>query len=184
MQCAECHPASASSGSAADRNLPVEKSCLVCHDGRTAAPVETAALQTLKIPLRTVRFSHKKHVELPRIGATLASAIDRREYLGKGQEIRAALETKNACAACHRGLETAGNADHTNMPRMADCLVCHDRIDPPASCLVCHTGPADKLKPATHVAGFLESHADPLSGLDKSACQTCHGLRFQCQGCH
>ena len=128
-------------------------------------------------------FSHKKHSKLGNIGPVIASAIDKGTYLGHGEKIRASLNSTNACAACHRGLEDSDHVSQTNMPQMADCLVCHNEIDPPYSCEFCHQKSA-QLKPANHVAGFLDTHTNKNSGLDKQSCAVCHGRKFTCLGCH
>jgi c(7)-type cytochrome triheme protein len=181
-RCPDCHASAVSSAVSGDRNLPAQKACRACHNEPQAFALE--ALDRLPTPPRPARFSHKQHVALSKIASTLAYAIDNGEYLGAGKDIRPLLNTEDACAACHRGLDRDEHAGAAHLPRMADCLVCHDRIDPPASCAKCHTEPAAKLKPATHAPGFLEQHADSASGLEKSACKGCHGTRFQCQGCH
>ena len=184
VRCTGCHAPAASSTVADDRNLPAERDCLACHDGQRQGRVDTAALGSLSTAPRTVRFNHQLHAALPNVAAALAAAIDRHEYLGDGKDLQPLLDTKDACLACHRALDHADQATKANLPRMADCLVCHDRIDPPASCGTCHTMPAAKLKPASHQAGFLERHVDSTAGIDKSDCRGCHGTRFQCQGCH
>ena len=65
----------------------------------------------------------------------------------------------------------------------ADCLVCHNQVDPPDSCEFCHPRGA-QLKPANHVPGFLDSHTNKNSGLDLQTCAVCHGRKFTCLGCH
>ena len=128
-------------------------------------------------------FSHKKHLKLGNAGPVIASAIDKGAYLGRGDKIRPYLNSGNACAACHRGLEDSDAVSRANMPQMADCLVCHNQIDPPDSCEFCHPKGAH-LKPANHVAGFLDMHTNKNSGLDKQSCAVCHGRKFTCLGCH
>ena len=64
--------------------------------------------------------------------------MDQGAYLGAVGAVRAELEGADACGACHRGLKTAEGATQAPLPRMADCLVCHARIDPPTSCGFCH----------------------------------------------
>ena len=70
-----------------------------------------------------------------------------------------------------------------NMPQMADCIVCHNTIDPPDSCAFCHPKGA-QLKPASHVAGFLDTHTNKNQNLDLKSCAVCHGKTFTCLGCH
>ena len=66
---------------------------------------------------------------------------------------------------------------------MADCLVCHNKVDPPFSCGFCHVEGAN-LKPASHAANFLESHSRKDANLDLKTCAVCHGRKFTCLGCH
>jgi len=66
---------------------------------------------------------------------------------------------------------------------MADCLVCHNDIDPPYSCEFCHAKEA-ALKPASHAPDFLDTHTTGKLNLDKTTCAVCHGRRFHCLGCH
>ncbi len=138
--------------------------------------------QTARPPLKA--FSHKKHLKLGNVAPVIAQAIDRGTYLGQnGAKIRPLLNSSNVCAACHRGLEDSDTVSQANMPQMADCLVCHSEEDPPFSCEFCHPKDA-KLKPANHVAGFVDSHHKNDAGLDMSSCAVCHGRKFTCMGCH
>jgi hypothetical protein len=133
-------------------------------------------------PLKS--FSHKKHLALGNIAPVIARAIDNGTYLSPPGNLRAQLDTKNPCEACHRGLGQSDEITRANMPQMADCLVCHDQVDPPFSCSFCHTKEAN-LKPATHAADFLDSHPKKLASLGgKETCDVCHGLKFRCLGCH
>ncbi|MGH2374954.1 MAG: hypothetical protein ACRD96_25935, partial [Bryobacteraceae bacterium] len=66
---------------------------------------------------------------------------------------------------------------------MADCLVCHSKVDPPFSCEFCHDSKA-ALKPASHVPDFLDSHHAKNAAVDRTTCAVCHARKFTCQGCH
>ncbi len=69
-------------------------------------------------------------------------------------------------------------------PQMADCLVCHSRIEPPFSCEKCHAEGA-QLKPANHTPAWLDTHSSGgIRKEDHTTCAVCHGRRFTCQGCH
>jgi len=144
-----------------------------------AFAIATLAAQTP--PLK--EFSHKKHLKLGNVAPVIAAAIDKGTYLGRGDRIRPFLNSTNACAACHRGLEDSDHASAANRPQMADCLVCHNTIDPPDSCAFCHPKGA-QLKPASHVAGFLDTHTNKNLNLDLKTCAVCHGKTFTCLGCH
>jgi hypothetical protein len=129
-------------------------------------------------------FSHAKHLKLGNVAPAIASAIDKSTYLGRdGAKIRPLLNSTNPCVACHRGLEDSNAVSVANMPQMADCLVCHNQIDLPDSCAFCHPKDA-QLKPASHVAGFMDTHTNKNLGLDLQSCAVCHGRKFTCLGCH
>ncbi len=136
--------------------------------------------------MRWVKFSHATHVAIPGVSKALMQAIDSKKFLGVATAgLRTALETENVCQACHRGLpEATGVLAKANYPAMADCLVCHNKIDPPFSCVQCHAEDTNTLKPVSHVAGFIDLHNRKDAGLDKATCAACHGRRFTCMGCH
>ncbi len=143
-----------------------------------------AVLGAAAAPPPLKEFSHKKHLKLGNIAPVIASAIDKATYLGQdGAKIRPYLNGSNPCMACHRGLEDSDKVSQANMPQMADCLVCHNEIDPPDSCTFCHAAGA-QLKPANHTADFLTRHNQKNSGLDLQSCAVCHGRKFTCLGCH
>lgn len=175
LPCATCHPA-ASSTQVADNNLPKPDVCAGCHkDG--ARPVKAPRLTNLS------RFSHKQHLQMGNLAPAIAKAIDAKEYLSDPGDIRRHLDTKNACTACHRGLEESSAVSAAVFPQMADCLVCHNKIDPPFSCETCHERTA-ALKPATHTQDYLDRHTKTNVFKDKTTCAVCHGRRFTCLGCH
>ncbi len=80
-------------------------------------------------------------------------------------------------------MDTSDAVSRVNMTQMADCLVCHSKIELPFSCEQCH-GVGAKLRPADHPPEFLESHSRPDAKFDKTTCTVCHGRRFRCLGCH
>lgn len=129
------------------------------------------------------KFSHQQHLKMGNIAPAILAAVRSKAYLGTvTPELVSQLQAaKNACQACHRGLETSDATSRANFPQMADCLVCHNTIEPPFSCAKCHNGEA-KLKPASHTADFMDRHSTPK--VDKSGCATCHGRQFTCMGCH
>lgn len=182
--CDVCHSAAGSSTKAADRLLPSEETCLECHQGQTARPVNSSGLDEVELPDRTFWFNHQFHASLGNLGPVIAAAIDSGKYLGQGaEEIRPFLDSGNSCAACHRGLEKVAFADAKNMPQMSDCLVCHSDVDPPFSCEKCHMEGVN-LKPDNHTLNFVDTHSTGKLGLDKATCKPCHGTNFACMGCH
>ncbi|MBI1788087.1 MAG: hypothetical protein HYR60_11130 [Acidobacteria bacterium] len=175
LTCTGCHAPAASSTRLEDNNLPSRAVCLGCHKD----PV-------IKAPTPTVlnRFNHRKHAAMGNLAPLIAAAIDRGTYLSEGGvKIRPLLNTTNACEACHRGMAASTEVTKAAFPQMADCLVCHSQIDPPWSCELCHDKPKT-LKPAYHVADFLDSHHRKDAKIDRTACAVCHGRKFTCLGCH
>jgi hypothetical protein len=128
-------------------------------------------------------FSHKAHLKLGNIAPVIAAAIDKGTYLSPPGDLRSRLNTTNPCLACHHGIEDSGGKIASNFLSMADCLVCHNKVDPPDSCAFCHLA-GSKLRPANHTADFLEAHSRTNANLDMKTCAVCHGRKFTCMGCH
>ena len=178
VSCQMCHLNSETSEAAADNLLPDAKTCLNCH----------ASKEQLSLPSHTrgrpdLLFSHKKHVSLGNVAPAINAAIDGGSYLGSvSPKLREQLSTENLCEACHRGLNDDAES-RSRLPAMADCLVCHPKIDPPFSCEHCHST-TTHLKPPNHTRDFVDRHSSRLSNVDKLSCRICHGVGFRCMGCH
>lgn len=125
-------------------------------------------------------FNHALHLKLGNVAPVIRAALASEAYLGNAEGRARQLETSNACAACHRGIEQANTTGKAHFPQMADCLVCHDHIDAPFSCEKCH-GKDPSLKPASHTPDYLDAHTRKSV---KTGCAECHGRRFTCLGCH
>ncbi len=177
--CESCHTQAANSTSAADNLLPDKSACVTCHD-----EVEIPAPRRLAVQ----KFNHAKHVAMGSIAPLLNSAIRSKTYLGTRPPSAEQLAAgKDACTSCHHGIAESENVPHdkpvaAHFPAMADCLVCHNKIDPPDSCEQCHAKPQSGFKPATHTAEFSDKHA--TKSIEKAECATCHGRKFTCKGCH
>ncbi|MEX2261483.1 MAG: cytochrome c3 family protein [Bryobacteraceae bacterium] len=172
--CTACHVTAKSSTKIEDNNLPAASACVSCHK---EASIKRPA------PTLLSRFDHQKHLKLGNIAPLLAKAVDSGAYLSRPGGMRRHLNTKNSCAACHRGLEESEAVTKAAFPQMADCLVCHTEVDPPFSCEFCHAkGP--HLKPANHTPDWLDLHNSKKVTLDKPSCAVCHGRKFTCLGCH
>ena len=90
-------------------------------------------------------------------------------------------------SGCHHGIAESENvpvekATRAHFPAMADCLVCHNKINPPDSCAKCHVASTPGFKPTTHDAVFSDNHA--TKNVAKTECANCHGRKFTCKGCH
>jgi hypothetical protein len=174
--CADCHRSALASTSADDNNLPDEKTCRICHEDARPLPPSPALG-------RAYRFDHKLHLGFGDPGPALVQAVEAGRHLAPTPEMKQQLSTGNACLSCHRGVEQTDLAGAAHLPRMADCLVCHGKIDPPFSCPYCHTRNA-ALRPASHTPRFADAHSSRREVPDKSGCKVCHGVRFTCMGCH
>jgi decaheme cytochrome c component MtrC/MtrF-like protein len=172
--CVSCHASVSSSTKLEDNNLPAVAVCLGCHKEVNIQP---------KPPGLLARFNHQKHLSLGNIAPVIRGAIDSKTYLSPPGDIRKHLDSANACAACHRGMEQSTAPARHDFPQMADCLVCHSTIDPPFSCTFCHEKGA-ALKPANHTSDFIDAHHRKDMTLDKASCAVCHGRKFTCLGCH
>lgn len=174
MECVACHSGVANSAVLSDNNLPSEKVCLTCHKQAT---IKQPAV------FRLSRFNHQLHLKMGNAAPVIAAAIDAKTYLEPPGDIRRQLDTKNACVACHRGLEESESVSKAAFPRMADCLVCHNTIDLPFSCEKCHDN-VQSLRPASHGPNYIDVHSTGKANLDKPSCAVCHGRKFTCMGCH
>ena len=174
-KCTDCHTSVATSTKVEDNLLPVRAACIRCHSqGVVIRQPE---------PTTLARFSHRQHLQFGNVSKVIANAIDKKNYLSPPGDLRRHLDTQNPCGACHRGIEESEKVTHANLPQMADCLVCHSKIDPPDSCATCHAKTM-RLTPASHVEGFFSNHSSGKLNLDRTSCAVCHGRRFTCLGCH
>src|SRR5262249_19135608 len=175
MECTTCHTAALTSSRVQDNLLPSKAVCQKCHQDVTIPGPPTT---------RVVKFNHSLHLKMGNVAPLIPAAIDRGRYLQPAGDIRRHLDnTTNDCAACHRGMAESEQVTKANLPQMADCLVCHVKIENPFSCEACHGKGAD-LRPASHVPRWVDIHSDKKRVPDKSTCAVCHGREFSCMGCH
>jgi hypothetical protein len=182
--CEDCHVGAKISQNVSDNNLPNPEVCRFCHDGIHAMKHENleSAYVFARTP-KTLQFSHQQHLALGNVAPALTAALDSGTYLGSAVGLRQQLETGNSCEACHRGLRNSDISGPVHYPQMADCLVCHPKIDPPFSCELCHTKEA-RIKPDSHTQDYIDLHSSKNAKLDKPSCKICHGTGFRCMGCH
>lgn len=178
LTCVTCHASAQKSARVEDNNLPSLQMCASCHKDKPPS---------IKAPRKTIvaKFSHQQHLKLGNIAPVIAKAIDTGAYLSRPapDERRLLDQAKTACEACHRGLRESNAVTAAAFPQMADCIVCHNKVDPPFSCTQCHIeGP--HLKPASHGTGWIDKHSTGKANLDKPSCAVCHGRKFTCLGCH
>jgi hypothetical protein len=184
LPCLTCHAAATTSVLPADNLLPGPETCAGCHTGAPARPAKVEAVIKTPAPTLVSKFNHRQHLRIgtwiPRL---IAKAIDTKTYLSPSGGIREQLVFSNACTGCHRGLAQSDQVTKVNLPQMADCLVCHTKIEPPFSCATCHVD-SPALKPANHGPGFVDLHSSGKANHDKTTRAVCHGRRFTCLGCH
>jgi hypothetical protein len=178
--CQTCHTDAEKSTKAEDNLLPLQEACARCHD-------EVHIKEPR--PVLAHVFNHKLHFELGNPGPVIETALKNKTWLGKASDRPPAVNTKNACTACHHGIEESEDITEATgkalYPRMGDCLVCHSQIDPPESCKKCHVeSAAFKFRPTNHTSNFLTSHVVKDPKLDKTDCSSCHGRKFTCKDCH
>ena len=181
--CVDCHVAAPASTVATESLLPTATQCSACHDGSKAKQVDASWLAQQQPAERTYRFNHSFHLQMGSTAPIILAAIENGSYLGKHQDSHHHMNAENACESCHRGLRETALATAGNMPLMADCLVCHNKIDNPFSCRQCHLEGV-KLSPASHTRDFGDLHSTGKLNLDKQTCLPCHGRNFTCMGCH
>ncbi len=177
--CENCHTTAATSTKAPDNLIPDKSACVTCHDEVEIGEPRPTGVQ---------KFNHAKHVPMGSVAPLIAGAIKGKTYLGLNPPSAESLAAaKDACTGCHRGIPESENVDlskpaPSHFPQMADCLVCHNKINPPDSCAQCHIETTPNFRPASHTADFGDKHSEKT--LDKSSCATCHGRKFTCKGCH
>ena len=172
--CLACHVTAATSTRPEENNLPPKDVCLPCHKEVTIKEPRALAI---------ARFDHSKHVSPGDVARAIGAAIDKGLYLSDPGGIRRRLDGAGDCSACHRGMSESDEVSRAAFPQMADCLVCHSKIEPPFSCEFCHQ-PGENLKPASHTPDYLDLHNSGKLKLDNQSCAVCHGRRFKCLGCH
>ncbi len=186
LTCTFCHSSATTSQAETDSLLPKAELCLACHNGQTAPEIDVSPLHDREAAKRLFRFNHEQHLALGNAAPKIAAALDSGKYLGHPPDIRDQLNTDNPCVACHRGLDASDAVDaKADLPRMADCLVCHNKVDAPFSCEQCHSEQQDfTFRPADHTREFVDRHSTGKANLDKPTCHVCHGRNFTCMGCH
>lgn len=196
LDCLDCHAGAKTSTQASDVMLPEPRLCDGCHGSDHANPSDVKAgpssmgscgfchvgwkegagnrVARVVIPPPNLRFSHKAHAD---------------RNIG--------------CGHCHGDVASLDLVTREHLPRMRDCLVCHDMPEPArggakAECVTCHLANADgtlrtrfpsgQLLPpawlggAEHTADFLFRHRF-LAATDAQLCSSCHTEDY-CTDCH
>lgn len=177
--CENCHSAATESTKAEDNLIPDKSACVNCHD-----EVEIAGPRATAVD----RFNHARHVKAGNPAPRIAAALQAKTYLGGETPPPAQLEAaRDACTGCHHGVAESENvprdkATRAHFLRMADCLVCHDKLNPPESCKHCHVAKTPNFRPPSHGPDFKDKHGEKVP--DKAGCAVCHGRKIACKECH
>ena len=213
IDCVTCHTQAASSTSARDNLIPKEAACQSCHPidhtdpwKKTDGPPAACAACHPGAP-------RSPTAELPSAGPQLEASIARVQlpepYLKFNHQLHS--ERQIGCGRCHGDLSQVDLAGRAQLPKMAQCLSCHNdgllsarqgrgRTGKAASsrCPACHllspdgtlqvqypSGmliPSGALRGDDHGLKFRQQHrAQALN--DEEYCASCHRRDF-CQRCH
>jgi len=190
ISCEFCHDQAPSSQSSVDNLMPTEAACRSCHaidrsrpgkEVAAGAPparcdachvgFEQGRVARVTIPPPNLKFSHKRHVD-------------------QGQ----------SCISCHGDLagEGVGLATRMQLPRMEQCLDCHNRKRGLRACTTCHLAeagarmrtdypngalvPSGSLRGDAHDLAFRSNHRAAAQA-DAGYCENCHQQTF-CTDCH
>jgi hypothetical protein len=172
--CEACHTQATESAKAEDNLLPDTTECARCHD-------EVTIPQPRKVSVQ--KFNHAKHIKMGNVAPVILAAIKSGAFLAPPGDLPKHLTTKETCVACHHGIDQAETPGKAHYPQMAECLVCHNKVDPPQSCKHCHAD-SFQLKPGDHTREFADAHSTGKGRFENKGCAVCHGRNFRCQGCH
>lgn len=89
---------------------------------------------------------------------------------------------KMKCVECHGYLVHEKSPEGKHLPRMSDCMKCHDGDIADNACTACHT---EKAAPDTHRAKDWTSVHATAAALPGAECADCHGFTDKwCADCH
>lgn len=202
--CDLCHIDIRISENEDDRNIPEMESCTICHDGVRVSQkcglchkggVKGKDVKKIPNPIRTIRFSHKQHLELKRsYGCQNCHLGMNNVDYGSNKN----LPTEKVCFGCHDGISLSQRCDichkkpvkppshspswkknHRGFARIDEmqCSNCHYQ----SSCIDCHE--SDNVKPKSHQRNFFYTHPQEVKN-NTSDCSVCHTMDTFCVNCH
>lgn len=212
VSCKDCHATASKSVRSKDNLLPVESTCLDCHDVEDTDADPPASCSTChvgynpKLPdgfsaddTHTIKDKPKSAIYMP----PPHLKMNHKRHIDLGIE----------CSQCHGTMKDIDFATRENaLPTMKTCVgACHNgvereftekgkkvKIAPPKECKTCHVTngdgrlktdyPTGQLKPAGHVFGdahdenWLKNHK-MVAGQNDEHCSNCHKPSW-CVDCH
>ena len=167
LECANCHADALASDTP---GMPGRDTCDVCHAEIDAAKPPERAAATL---FQGEQFAAAHAAKL---GSELVFS----------HKLHAA--GKQACNACHRGIEHSQDVLELAPVRMDDCTRCHAQRAVPADsgCAQCHRAVTRTWAPPSHRANWIRAHGPAArEGSLESAgrCTLCH-TQASCDDCH
>jgi len=190
--CERCHDAIRKSDSEGERHIPSEARCAGCHDiegarrGQPTFPRGECAVCHPGFDWTVARAPRPSH--FPRAQLHFSHA----RHLARG----------TACADCHADMARVETATRDQLPRMRDCLACHDGKKASATCATCHLSrrravgslletqlPTGTLRPGPgnpfgldHGPRYERAHAQ-VAARQREQCLACHD-EPSCNRCH
>lgn len=161
LDCTDCHTTITSAQKLSKNILPVESTCLNCHDKEgNCTMCHTHPKHAAPWPTQTItlHFSHANHIK----------------------------RVKGNCKRCHAQLPEPGIA--ASRPSMSVCLSCHVHREMynQGKCAVCHVNlqkyPLKPIALFTHQGNWVAKHYQAARS-SSATCMVCHDQRF-CSDCH
>jgi hypothetical protein len=158
-ECPSCRTCHEGIFKSEQRAIEPASKCAQCHKPATAEVKTAEARVTWQGRLRTIIFSHRRHLALP--------------------------EISDRCVTCHPGVVDDGREGEVFPPKPT-CLKCHDAEFERGECAMCHIGSDMRRRaPRTflrHDEGFLRDHGE-AAAREAKVCSQCHA-QSQCTNCH
>jgi hypothetical protein len=186
VACAACHPDAASSRSAVDNLLPMERECRACH------PIDRNE------PERVVQGAPPARCAACHPGFVAGQPVQRVYLEPALLKFDHAAHAKTPCAQCHGDLSKVDLATRKHLPTMQSCLACHKDGADARRCADCHLSKIGGLIETeyahgslipkrtglgdAHGPGFAKDHRQEAMQ-QGATCGACHD-RSECVACH
>ena len=130
IACDSCHPAALTSTSARDRLLPTEEDCAVCHPIDRADPYKKTSAAPASCATCHVGVPSEPGPETPAPGKDFEAQIARIVIPDPNLKFnhKQHIDKQVPCATCHGDLSKVDLATREQLPKMEQCLSCHDGL--------------------------------------------------------